>query len=141
MYISKASSKEDDLNLDLATNYMSQSAYYFKIAKEELIELIPERSSGKLEKRNADFLSFIGYPILNISLISAQRSLNRLIASEEQICGFLANITAKSNEGVIKQAYQKSINDLYEKIKTDYVPKYEEFLERSISLQRTFNNK
>lgn len=139
MYISKASSKEDDLNLDLATNYMSQSAYYFKIAKEELIELIPERSSGILEKRNADFLNFIGFPTLNISLISAQRSLNRLNAAEKQIRAFIVNMNAKSNEGVIKQAYQKSINDLYAEIK-EYIAKYEDFLERSITLQKIIDS-
>lgn len=134
MYISRATSEADDLNLDLATNYLSQSVHYFKIAKEELQELIPQKNSGALERRNAEFMDFIGFPLINISLISGQRSLNRLIATEQQICDLAKAITAESNGGVIKQAYFSSITDLYSEIKT-YISRYEDFLERAMALQ------
>lgn len=134
MYISKASSQADDLNLDLATNYLSQSVHYFKIAKDELQELIPEKNSGVLEKRNAEFMDFIGFPLMNVSLISGQRSLNRLLAAEQKICNLAQEITAEANGGVIKQAYLTSISSLYSEIKR-YVSRYEDFLERSIALQ------
>lgn len=133
-YISKASNQADDLNLDLATNYLSQSVHYFKIAKEELQELIPEKNSGVLEKRNAEFLDFIGFPLMNVSLISGQRSLNRLLATEQKICDIAKEITAESNGAVIKQAYLSSISNLHSELKR-YVSRYEDFLERSIALQ------
>ena len=134
MYLSKASSDADDLNLDLATNYLSQAVHYFKIAKEELQELIPEENNGVLEKRNAEFMEFIGFPLMNVSLISGQRSLNRLLSTEQQICNIAEEITAEANGGVIKQAYICSISNLYSEIKR-FVSRYEDFLERSIALQ------
>ena len=136
-YISHASNKTDDLNLDLASNYLSQSVHYFKIALSEIQELIPPdtQKRGWREKKNAEFLDHIGFPLLSVSLVSAQRSLNRLVATETQIKELTKTVLANANEQAIKQAYSNSIEGLFSEINL-YICGYESKLERVLCLQK-----
>lgn len=134
MYITLSGEQSNSLNLDLAAIYLSQSVHYFKIAYEELCELVPPKRKGKAEKRNASFMDYMGYPLVNVSLISGQRSLERLLENQNVISDYIENIKAKSNEGIIKTTYLNSIKELYVEIKF-YKNKYESFLERSVALQ------
>lgn len=136
-YLTKSQNGENDLCLDLASNYLSQSVHYFRVAKNELFELIPTKSGkcGFREKLNASFLDYVGYPLILISLITAQRSLNRLLNSKTAIDNFKNKLDSKNNNTTINNAYSKSISDLFSDIEL-YVGNYESFLERVISLER-----
>lgn len=137
-YITKTSNRKNDLNLDLASNYLSQSVHYFKVAKSELFELIPTKAgrSAFREKLNAKYLDYIGYPLIFTSLITAQRSLNRLLNSQNNINQYKANIDSENNNSTIRNAYKKSIDDLFHDINT-YTSDYQALLERVISLEKT----
>lgn len=136
VYISNASNEIDDLNLDLASNYLSQSVHYFKIALAEIQDLIPPdvKEKGWREKKNAEFLDHIGFPLLNVSLVSAQRSLNRLLATESQIKKLTNSVLASYNKTTIQLAYSSSIEGLFVEINS-YIISYESKLERVLYLQ------
>lgn len=136
VYISTASNKIDDLNLDLASNYLSQAVHYFKIALDEIQDLIPPdvKKDGWREKKNAEFLDYIGFPLLNVSFVSAQRSLNRLLATEIQIKNLTNSILANDNKTAIQLAYSSSIEGLFVEI-SSYINSYESNLERVLKLQ------
>lgn len=137
LYISNATNKIDDLNLDLASNYLSQSVHYFKIALTDIQDLIPPYIKGKdfREKMNAEFLDYIGFPLINVSLASAQRSLNRLLATESQVKDLTNSILANNNGTTIQLAYSSSIKGLFEEINS-FINSYELNLERVLNLQK-----
>ena len=84
MYIFQAAGQTTKIAVDLAANYLSQAVHYFKLAKDELYELIPPDANkhSYFEKRNAKYLNYIGFPIIKIALISGQRSLRRLLETK-----------------------------------------------------------
>ena len=140
VYIAQATGGVNDLNFDLASNYLSQSVYYFKIALGDINDLIPPntKKKGFREKKNAEFLDYIGFPLLNLSLISAQRSLNRLWTTEQHIRTIIDSISANSNTETIKQSYSKSIYTLFEEIKS-FIDIFEAHSERTLGLQEYLN--
>lgn len=139
-YISRSTNKENDLMLDLSLNYLSQSVHYFKIASEEINKYIPSdaKRKGMRERKNAEFLNYIGFPLLNISLISAQRSLKRLLTTEGHIREITNSVLAASNRETIKLAYMNSINELFQEIRL-YIGDYESKAEKTLRLQKYFH--
>ncbi|MBQ8314990.1 MAG: hypothetical protein IJX95_04525 [Lachnospiraceae bacterium] len=136
-YLKRSSSVKDNLNVDLGVNYLSQATHYFKIAKSELVQLIPPEAKrrGKREIKNAQYLAFIGYPVLNSSLVSAQRSLHRLLMSNEEIMQLINNIDEDENVATIKKGYGDSVEKIYFALK-QYADDFEEFLERVLTLEK-----
>ncbi len=139
-YLRHSSENENDLNFDLAMNYLSQAVHYFEIAENELDDLIPDTvSSNKKPIKDANFLAHVGYPLLNVSLVSAQRSLNRLFKSKNELVRIIDKVQASSNVEAIKTGYLNSEIALFDEI-SSYTGKYNQFLERTLFLQETYNN-
>ena len=135
VYISLAETQKNEISFDLAANYLSQAVYYFKLAKDELSELIPTEAkrNSYLDRRNAKYLDCIGFPIINIALISGQRSLRRLLGAKEIMLAAAKSITAEANEGSIKQGYLDSLGFLFKEIDS-YADCYQSFLSRVADL-------
>ena len=139
-YLRHSSENENDLNFDLAMNYLSQAVHYFEIAENELDDLIPDTvSSNKRPIKDANFLAHVGYPLLNVSLVSAQRSLNRLFESKDKLEEIINKVQARANVEAIKTGYLYSEVALFDEIYS-YTGKYNQFLERTLFFQETYNN-
>lgn len=136
VYVSMASKQKNDINFDLAANYLSQAVHYFRLAKDELSDLIPSqvKRGSYLDRRNAMYIDYIGFPIINIALISGQRSIMRLLGTKKDILKLTDSIDVKANEHTIKQGYTKSFNVLFDDIGS-YVDCFQDFLKRVADLQ------
>lgn len=136
VYIFPEGNQKTEIIVDLAVNYLSQAVHYFKLAKDELSELIPNevKRNSYLDRRNARYLDYVGFPIINIALISGQRSLRRLLGTKDSILGVANSITAKANEHSIKKGYSDSLGFLFDEINS-YADCYQGFLERVVGLQ------
>lgn len=136
VYVSVANAQKNDINFDLAANYLSQAVHYFRLAKDELSELIPSqvKRGSYLDRRNAMYLDYIGFPIITIALISGQRSLMRLLETKNKILNVTDSIVAKANQHSIKQGYSNSFKFLFDVIGS-YVDCFQGFLERVEDLQ------
>lgn len=142
VYVSMASKQKNDINFDLAANYLSQAVHYFRLAKDELSDLIPSqvKRGSYLDRRNAMYLDYIGFPIINIALISGQRSLMRLLGTKDDILKVTDSIVVKANEHTIKQGYAKSFKVLFDDIGS-YVDCFQDFLKRVADLQMLLQSK
>lgn len=142
VYVSMASKQKNDINFDLAANYLSQAVHYFRLAKDELSDLIPSqvKRGSYLDRRNAMYLDYIGFPIINIALISGQRSLMRLLGPKDDILKVTDSIVVKANEHTIKQGYAKSFKVLFDDIGS-YVDCFQDFLKRVADLQMLLQSK
>lgn len=141
VYLSKQHNSIDDLNFDLAINYLSQAVHYFKLSKISLNKLIPPlvKNTGYRERKNAEFLGHIGYSILSISLVSGQRSLNRLYNTKSKILNSVSNISSTSNNSTIRLNYTTSINMLFSEI-NDCISQFNQHLVRTTKLHNDFQN-
>lgn len=141
-YVSMVSKQKNDINFDLAANYLSQAVHYFRFAKDELSELIPSqvKSGSYLDRRNAMYIDYIGFPIINIALISGQRSLMRLLETKDDILKASDSIVVEANEHSIKQGYSKSFQFLFDDIGS-YVDCFRGFLKRVADLQMLLQSK
>lgn len=137
VYMSVESDQKTEIVVDLAANYLSQATHYFKLAKDELSELIPTevKRGSYLDQRNAKYLDHIGYPIVNIALISGQRSLRRLLGTKADILGVANPNTTETNGQSLKQGYKDSLDSLFNEINV-YADCYQAFLERVAHLQK-----
>lgn len=128
---------QKEIVVDLAANYLSQAVHYFKLAKDELSELIPTevKRGSYLDKRNAKYLDHIGYPVVCIALISGQRSLRRLLDTKNDMLGDTNPNTTEANGQSIKQGYKNSLESLFNEINL-YADCYQAFLERVAHLQK-----
>lgn len=142
VYVAMASKQKNDTNFDLAANYLSQAVHYFRLAKDELSELIPSqvKRGSYLERRNAMYIDYIGFPIINIALISGQRSLMRLLGTKDKILKITDSIVADANELSIKQGYSNSLTVLFDEIDS-YADCFQDFLKRVSDLQMLLQSK
>jgi hypothetical protein len=86
------------------------------------------------DQRNAKYLEYIGFPIVVIALISAQRSLNRLLETQNCMLKITDTIAAKANLHHIQHGYSNALQSLFLEIGT-YVTCYQSFLMRVADLQ------
>lgn len=137
VYMSVKSDQKAEIVVDLAANYLSQATHYFKLAKDELSELIPTevKRGSYLDRRNAKYLDHIGYPIVNIALISGQRSLRRLLGTKADMLGVANPNATEANGQSLKQGYKDSLDSLFNEINV-YADCYQAFLERVAHLQK-----
>ena len=142
VYILPEEAQKNEIIFDLAANYLSQAVYYFELAKNELSELIPTgaKRNSYLDWRNAEYLDSIGFPIINITLISGQRSLRRLLRTKEKILDAAKSINAEANAHSIKQGYSDSLESLFDQINS-YADCYQSFLSRVADLQNLLRSK
>lgn len=105
-------------SLDLIIMYLSQAIYYFDTAERELYDIIPNSMSGKKEKRNIEFLHYIGISNMRLDINSSINSLCRLLQSAENLNGRenLKNDEFTANMIVIT----KKTNDLLGKYRTHF---------------------
>ncbi len=138
-YIQRASKAENDLNFDLSMHYLSQSVHYFEIAQNELKDLIPKEVTNKKKEspKNAEYLAYVGYPLICVTLVSAQRSLNRLQETKEKVEGIIEEVEAKDNKDTIVTGFSVSETSLFNDIKR-YIDKYNFFLKRTQDLQKVY---
>ena len=141
-YVSRIKKGKSKIDFDLAANYLSQATHYFRLAKDELSDLIPtEAKRGSyLDRRNAMYLDYVGFPVINIALISGQRSLGRLSENKEEIHKYVEDIDDEANKCTIKQGYSNSLESLFDEIGS-YVTCYQSFIERVVYLQTLVKSK
>lgn len=142
IYVDVASGQPNDINFDLAANYLSQAVHYFRLAKDELSDLIPTQVKrwSYLDRRNAKYLDYIGFPIINIALISGQRSLMRLLGTKDKLLKITDSIVADANVLSIKQGYSNSLIVLFDEIDS-YADCFQDFLKRVADLQMLLQSK
>lgn len=142
IYVDVASGQPNDINFDLTANYLSQAVHYFRLAKDELSDLIPTQVKkwSYLDRRNAKYLDYIGFPIINIALISGQRSLMRLLETKDKLLKITDSIVADANVLSIKQGYSNSLIVLFDEIDS-YADCFQDFLKRVADLQMLLQSK
>lgn len=141
-YISRRNFLKKEIFCDLAANYLSQSAHYFELAKDELYKLIPEKVEKRnksFDQKNAQYLYFIGFPSIIIALVSAQRSLNRLLNTEDAIIAAANGIKVLAKQSHIQCSYVASLHSMLSDIRS-YVSFYQNLLERVYDLQILFQS-